>query len=451
MKYLSMVVMLTFLFIACKEDNPDDAPIESESVAKVNSCEGCHTNYEHLKDVYTPDPPSTGGGGCGGDAPHYEPYDRVYLGGSGYETFKVTMHGRMECVKCHNGVDGTDDKELAHSGDFIKHPSKQSQEKCAGCHEQIVQRTTNSLHEQGWGQKRMVVIRGGYGTHPTDFDNLPEEMKEGYDVNCGKCHGTCGDCHVVRPSAGGGGLSNGHNFNRTPDMLNVCVACHVSRGGHAYLGQAVGTVPDVHLTKAGFVCIDCHSKNEIHGTGEIKETRYAMPTLPKCEYCHQNVEESNDYHVQHINTFNCNACHSQDYNNCGSCHIHGAGARIPAHQKFKIGINPIPELRPYKLATLRQSLSAPDSWKEYGVDNLANFDAFPTYKYTTPHNIIKWTVRTQVEEGKACYDACHIIKEEDVYRNKEYYLFESDLKDFEINATKHLCVDGKLPASWGVN
>ena len=41
------------------------------------------------------------------------------------------------------------------------------------------------------------------------------------------------------------------------------------------------------------------------------------------------------------------------------------------------------------MATLRQSLMAPDSWDQYGVANLANFDVRPTYKYTTPHNIIK--------------------------------------------------------------
>jgi thiosulfate/3-mercaptopyruvate sulfurtransferase len=446
---ISAALILGFI-IGCSDTNNNEGPVDAVNLAKVNSCEGCHTNYDHLKDVYTPDPPSTGGGGCGGDAPHYEPYDRVYLGGDGYEIFKVSMHGRMGCVKCHNGVDGTDNKEVAHSGEFIKRPSKESRVKCAGCHEQIVQRTTNSLHEQGWGQKRMVVVRGGYGTVPTEFANLPQHLKEGYDANCGSCHGTCGDCHIVRPNAGGGGLANGHNFKKTPDMLNTCVTCHVSRGGHAYPGQAVGTKPDVHLIKAGFTCLNCHSKNEIHGTGEIKETRNDMPSLPKCEYCHPDIANSNTFHTKHLDTFNCYTCHSQDYNNCGSCHIHGEGARIPSHQKFKIGMNPIPELRPYKFATLRQSLMAPDSWKEYDVPVLSNFDAFPTYKYTTPHNIIRWTSHTEVGEGKACYDACHIIAEGDSLRNKELYLFESDLEEWEKSADQGIIVDGKLPANWGL-
>ncbi len=454
MKYIQRFLLLaTVIFFAaiigCSDSKDDEDPITAGELAKVNSCEGCHTNYDHLKDVYTPDPPSTGGHGCGGDAPHYEPYDRVYLGGDGYEIFKASMHGRMDCVECHNGVDGTDDKDVAHSGDFIRHPSLHAQDKCADCHEQIVERTTNSLHEQGWGQKRMVVVRGGYGTHPTDFDQIPDELKEGYNANCATCHGTCGECHIVRPTAGGGGLVSGHNFIKTPDMLNTCITCHVSRGGHAYLGQAVGTKPDVHLTKAGFTCMNCHSKNEVHGTGEIKETRYEMPSLPKCENCHSGLAEANIFHEKHLDTFNCYACHSQDYNNCGSCHI-GEGARIASHQKFKIGMNPIPDLKPYKFATLRQSLMAPDSWQDYGVADLANFEAFPTYKYTTPHNILRWTSRTEVADGKACYDACHIIAEGDSLRNKKLYLFESDLEDWEKAADQGIIVDGKLPSSWGL-
>ena len=62
---------------------------------EANSCEGCHTDYDRLIAVHSPDtaPPV---GGCGGDAPHYEPYDRVYLGGEGYEAFKAS--GRSESV-----------------------------------------------------------------------------------------------------------------------------------------------------------------------------------------------------------------------------------------------------------------------------------------------------------------------------------------------------------------
>ena len=454
---IALVILIAFIFAGCAEENTDDTTTEPTTNLKVNSCVGCHTNYEHLKEVYTPDPPSSGGHGCGGDAPHYEPYDRVYLSGNGYEEFKSSIHGQISCVTCHNGVDGTDDKETAHSGDFLAKPSLESTEKCGSCHPNIVNRAVNSLHEQGWGQKNMVVRRSGYGEGPTDFNKLPEEVQDGYNHNCKTCHGTCGDCHVIRPKVKGGGLSKGHSFIKTPDMREVCTGCHVSRGGHAYFGVAAGTQPDVHLTEAGFTCLNCHTQNEIHGDGNIYDIRFKMPLLPKCENCHSGIENANLYHTTHINTFNCYACHSQDYNNCGSCHIGSdEGARIASHMKFKIAMNPIPDIKPYKLSTVREALSAPDSWQDYGIQTLSNFAVAPTYKYTTPHNILRWNQRTLVDtiydaSQPECAQACHIIKTaEGEYRNKEFYLFESDLYEWEIEADRDIVVDGKLPESWNV-
>lgn len=444
--------LLSTFFWGCKEKETED-PItpEYEVVKSVASCEGCHTDYATLKKVYTPDPPSEGGAGCGGETPHFEPYDRVYLGGEGYSEFKRDVHGKIPCVNCHNGVDKTSDKALAHSNNFIKKPSHYAEQKCAGCHAEIYFKTKNSIHEQGWGQKSMVALRSGLANVPSGFDQLTDAMKNGYKINCAKCHASCGECHVSRPAAGGGGLAKGHAFTKTPDMRDVCVTCHVSRGGHAYFGQAIGTVPDVHLTKKQFTCMNCHSKDEVHGDGNIYDQRYKMKLLPKCENCHTGVANSNQYHVKHISTFSCNTCHSQDYNNCGSCHIGGEGARIPSYQGFKIGMNPIPETKPFKYALLRRSLTAPDSWSNYGTASLAKFDVKPTYKYTTPHNIIRWTTRTTVAAGKACYDACHIIKNADgTYRNKDLYLFKNELKSWEITATQSITVDNKLPLKWDV-
>ncbi len=437
----TLIVISLFVFSGCKEDNKN--PTENIVSADKASCEGCHTDYALLKTVYSPDTTSAGGG-CGGEIPHIEPFDRVYMGGTGYSEFKLSYHGKMNCVDCHNGIDKTGDKKTAHSGDFISHPSTHADEKCANCHPDIVARTKNSIHEQGWGQKSMVYTR--YGV--SNFDQLPEELKAGYKTNCAKCHGTCGDCHVNRPKAGGGGLYKGHKFSKTPDMTDNCIACHISRGGHAYLGVGAGTIPDVHFTKAGYKCTTCHKGNEVHGDGNIYDQRYKMPLMPECTNCHAGLQTVNTYHQMHYNTFSCNTCHSQDYNNCGSCHVGGDGARIPSYLGYKIGMNPIPETKNYKLALLRRSLTAPDTWSQYGVLNLAQFDAKPTFKYTTPHNIKRWTVRTQVDAGKACYDKCHIIKEGTSYRNKELYLFRSDLQDWEINADLGIIVDGRLPSGW---
>lgn len=458
---LFVASVLSFLFIiACSEKKNVNQVVTPQAENSVESCVSCHTDYELLKTVYTPDPPVVGGGGCGGDAPHIEPYDRVFMGGDGYTLFKNSTHGRLGCVSCHNGDGSSSEKGVAHSGNFIAKPSHKASEKCGACHASIVNGATNSLHEQGWGQKSMVVLRSGLDNVPTGFDQLSAQMKDGYEHNCASCHASCGDCHVNRPHAGGGGLYKGHSFQKTPDMRDHCTTCHVSRGGHAYFGVAIGTVPDVHLTKAGFTCMNCHNKNEIHGDGNIYDQRYKMPLKPECDDCHANVATANPFHTKHIDTFSCNVCHSQDYNNCGSCHVGAEGARIASHQKFKIGMNPLTETKAkYKFALLRESPMAPDSWDNYGTPILSNFDVRPTYKYTTPHNIIKITTRTGYKDSTTgnwvvfsnCTEGCHISKNsDDTFKNKELYLFDEDLLDWEKAASQGVIVDGKLPSSWGL-
>lgn len=445
---LSLALIATLgVFAGCSDD--DDNP--SDNTASVKSCEGCHTNYDHLKLVHTPDT-EIPAGGCGGAPPYYEPFDRVFMdkNSAAFKEFKESDHGKMKCTDCHNGTDGTDDKAVAHGGNFIKHPSDNAVEKCGTCHSDVSHKQALNLH-QGWGQKRKVCQRSGKAS-ADDFESLPEKQRKGYEKNCAICHASCGDCHVNRPNAGGGGLAAMHKFTEKPDMLNTCIACHSSRGGHAYLGVATGTKPDVHLTKANMTCTSCHSKDEIHGSGAKVEQRYAYDKLPKCENCHPNVATSNDYHGTHINDFNCQVCHSQEYNSCGSCHIGGEGARIHSYQDFKIALNPIPTVKTkYKKLTLvRRNLAAPDNWSLWDLPEYANFAAHPTYNFTTPHNISRWTKRTEVVTGKGCGYNCHIRKEGDIYVNKNYYLFDSDLLDWERSATQKICVDGKLPSSWGL-
>jgi thiosulfate/3-mercaptopyruvate sulfurtransferase len=308
----------------------------------------------------------------------------------------------------------------------------------------------------------MVCQRAGLGNVPDGFDALGQTMKDGYNENCGKCHATCGDCHVNRPKAGGGGLYQAHDFFKTPNLVDHCTTCHTSRGGHAYFGVGAGTVPDVHLTEAGYNCMNCHTKHEIHGDGNLYDQRYKYPELPKCTNCHSNVNASNQFHTAHMNTFSCYTCHSQDYNNCGKCHIGSTeGALIHSYQGYKIGMNPIPTTKPqYKYSLLRRSLMYPESWQNYGIALLSNFSVAPTYKYTTPHNIIKITDRTGYKDSTGtwqtytnCAEGCHISKNPDgSYNNKELYLFDSDnTETWEKSSNGNIIVDGKLPASWQVN
>jgi hypothetical protein len=97
---------------------------------------------------------------------------------------------------------------------------------------------------------------------------------------------------------------------------------------------------------------------------------------------------------------------------------------------------------------VRRTLAAPDNWEAYGVEDYSNFDAFPTYNYTTPHNIQLWTKRTEVAEGASCYASCHISNQDGTLINKDLYLFEDNLLEWELDATRPIVVDGELPAEW---
>ena len=439
-----LALALPALGLAGCDEGGGDTPIDPvDPNAAIASCEGCHTDYEVLKQIATPDtvtPPE----GCSGPPPHVEPYDRVAMDGEGFAAFKASTHGSLGCTTCHGGVDSTSDKTLAHSADFVKHPSKSNLETCSGCHASIVDGFENSLHFEGWGQKNSQMKRYGVAS----FEELPEGIRHGYQGNCETCHASCGSCHVNRPSAGGGGLLNAHSFE-APDMRDQCTACHSSRGGHAYYGVGTGTQPDVHLTAAGYTCTSCHGMGELHNEGgAVHEHRFQVEALPECTSCHVDIAADNRYHRQHIDDFNCHTCHSQDYNTCGSCHVAGEGARIHAHQSFKIALNPIPDEKPYKYATVRRTPAAPDSWSVFGIEDLESFDAKTTFNYTTPHNIQRWTSRT--DGAESCYANCHLIQEGDTYRNRHLYLFSSDfLLDWEVSSNQSIVVDGQLPATWG--
>ena len=441
---LAVFVMLLVAGIGCTNYQVPGSGGSGEISA--NSCEGCHTDYDRLMAVYSPDTAAPVGG-CGGDAPHYEPYDRVYLGGEGYDDFKASGHYPVGCTGCHNGVGNTGDKSEAHSGDWISSPSMAHQEKCITCHEALSDDFLSSIHN-GTGQKRKVTMRSGLAG-PEEFDQLPAHQIEGYTQKCAVCHGTCGNCHVVRPLIAGGGLSDGHKFNKTPDWYNICVSCHVSRGGHAFLGVSPETEPDYHRDELDFDCLSCHDGHELHGDGQPVEQRYAYTELPTCEGCHEDLESANSYHSMHYNDFQCQICHSQDYNSCGACHVADGHADYGPYMDFKIAMNTIPDIKEHKLALVRRTLAHPENWTGFGEDlEYSNFEEFPTYNYTTPHNILKKTLRTDVEDGARCSSNCHIRNEGGTLINTEFYLWKDSLEAYEVEATQAYTVDGQLPGYW---
>lgn len=316
------------------------------------------------------------------------------------EAFMDTTHGSIPCTDCHGGDPSSSEKDAAHAG-VTRDPSVSADQTCAECHAEIVEDASHALHASLEGMETMIEARLG-----SPMEDHPE-LVEGYNAKCASCHATCGQCHVSRPETVEGGFVDGHVFQRTPDMLNQCTACHGSRIGDEFRGvhrdQIEGYSGDVHYL-SGKRCDHCHGSDGIHQSDA--EVRHAESDLPRCEDCHAATVTANDWHRQHWDDLSCQVCHAQEYKACASCHVPD-GLDEDSWLTFKIGRNPIPDERRWAYVTLRHVPVAPDTYEAWGVDDLPEFEAAPTWKYAAPHNIVRVSSRTTVEKDAECGDACH--------------------------------------------
>ena len=168
--------------------------------------------------------------------------------------------------------------------------------------------------------------------------------------------------------------------------------------------------------------------------------------MPRCEDCHSGLDDANDYHSQHMTDMACQVCHSQTYKSCNACHT-GEGITGTSYASFKIGKNPIPELRDHEYALLRHVPLAEDTYADWGVPESPGFSSVPTWKYTTPHNIRLRTARTDTTGGRNCFEACHNTEN----GTDGFFLRAADLEglpDAERQANQALIVPDGNPFGW---
>lgn len=369
-----------------------------------------------------------------------EPWEKVLVDG---ELFPAEVHGQVACADCHAGQN-TPDKFEAHVG-LIENPSENPVESCGECHPDVVATHDNNLHSSLAGYWTVLDAR----TLPEDHETI-EGM---FSNHCSTCHATCGECHVSQPNLVGGGLIEGHLFNETPSMTRNCTACHGSRVGNEYLGKHEDLRPDVHFSQGRMSCVDCHSGHEMHGAPEDcadchtgpeaqqvapADHRYDGVQTPRCETCHVTVaigQDDIEMHQEHAGDLSCQVCHSVSYTSCDGCHVQISEttgnpfyATDGSYFTFMIGKNPLESYdRPYEYVTLRHVPVAGDSFAYYGEDLLANFNALPTWTYTTPHNIQRNTPQTE-----SC-DACH--------GNADLFLTVDKVYPEEVEANLPVIVD----------
>ena len=339
------------------------------------------------------------------------------------ESFLSSTHGQLGCVACHQGDPAAQDKETAHVG-LVAAPSDSVDRFCGSCHGDIMEKFKNSLHATQAGYYKQIEKRLGY-----DVSTDPQIVQH-FNKECGKCHASCGQCHVSRPVSVRGGFVDGHNFMKEPSMRDNCTACHGSRVGAEYFGENEGIKADVHWIPNVKRCTFCHSDEAMHASSPGAAHRYEDADMVRCEDCHEDAKAANLFHNMHWGSLSCQVCHAQPYKNCNGCHTGGAGITGSSYMAFKIAKNPIPsERRPYKIVTVRHIPIARDTYASWGITDLPNYDVEPTWKYTSPHNIQRWTPQTDQEGASFCAEKCH---------NSEFYLTIEDLDPDEVEANKNI-------------
>jgi len=253
------------------------------------------------------------------------------------------LHGQLECVSCHKGINTLADKDSSHRG-LVKIPGNMvdAQETCVVCHAEAVERINQSL---------MTTNSGIIAVDKYIFSELssPDSMMKINDVKhsmadehlrtlCLRCHlgndknnyapvdeltrgGGCNACHLNYSQEAKKQLSNYLVHNELPTVhpsldLQIsddhCFGCH-SRSGristnyqgfHETLLKANEVSnwdtfkqlkdervfkyikEDIHHER-GLACIDCHGYEDVMGDGNSYSHKEEAVKI-SCEDCHDH-------------------------------------------------------------------------------------------------------------------------------------------------------------------
>ena len=358
-----------------------------------------------------------------------EAWEKVFVDSE----FLANVHNVQNCIGCHGGVAEVDDMEAAHEG-VARDPLEDSERACSVCHTESAQVVATSLHQNLTGFITALTARGADFTDP--------HMAEAFDNHCNGCHTNCGQCHVSRPTAMGGGLLKEHAVKKIASMTDTCMACHGARVSNEYLGKNEGVEGSVHWLEGGMPCFECHDRGHYHGDGTEYAHRYEGAPSVNCLECHEEVaSDQNEIkeHTLHAGKVACEVCHvSGPYKSCYNCHVAVDDQGLSyftaddSQLTFEIGRNPNKsEDRPWDYVLVRHVPVVPDTFAFYGDDILSTFDNAPTWKYTTPHNIQRVTA-----QNESC-DSCH--------GNADLFLTADDVGPDELAANADVIVEDVPP------
>jgi thiosulfate/3-mercaptopyruvate sulfurtransferase len=306
------------------------------------------------------------------------------------EAFLNTAHGKIACSKCHQGDPRAETPEAAHQG-MIKDPSLAgAQENCGPCHPEITRTASHSSHAAMESSLSSLRAR----CTPEQWQALNNTGAIGQQ--CATCHASsCGSCHVSRPRVNGGGLVAGHLFQRRPDYVTQCAACHDKPIVDDFTGQL--SRGDVHYL-AGKVCVDCHGAQEAHAAAPTAGNRFTQADRVRCTNCHGELATSKSCtNALHQEKVDCTVCHSQPYDNCTSCHMGVDDEELVYSQSnrprkgFKIGLNPAVGKGEPRFVLVREVPVQADSFNPYLPQPLKELRPGATFKRSAVHNIQRQT------------------------------------------------------------
>ncbi|MFH1117502.1 MAG: hypothetical protein V1792_26580 [Pseudomonadota bacterium] len=245
----------------------------------------------------------------------------------------------LPCIKCHGGNPEVEDEEAAHKG-LIKDPGDLlvSERTCGTCHPEEVRRVNSS--SMALAPRMINHTRFAFGAQkspeiayavtetgklkqvpsPSISKNLGDDLLR---RSCLRCHlhtsGSqrwgehrgkgCSACHTAYPNSRDG-RPRQHAIVRSTGVT-ACLKCHnanhvgadyvglyekdFQRGFHSPFvrGRQAPTIygaehhrlsADVHF-RAGMMCADCHTLDEIHGTGKLPASPSNGVKI-SCEGCH---------------------------------------------------------------------------------------------------------------------------------------------------------------------
>lgn len=370
------------------------------------------------------------------------------------DIWPTAAHERTECVDCHRGQAQASEETAAHRG-MLASPGQQKGAGCGGadCHQGELKHLGNNRMMKVPGM--LAITAKAFGERPAaSVEELKNQGHQGYLRKlCVSCHlgsalvserprtywrgGGCLACHLGPKQKGK------HRALDLPRSNQRCFGCH-SRSGrismnYAGLAELEASRPgvlrlsdgrpvtkrpaDVH-SKAGMLCVDCHTTRGVMGDGTLRPR--GEQTEINCLDCHDQARKppfkakkyGSDlsrlrqkgarrfinlkgrgglYAVPLVNgaahpdgdhrRLSCEACHAQWAPQCYGCHV---------------------QYEPNKTQWdhLKQA-PTPGRWKETGWDYRARLPSLGVYKGRIQPFVpgMNWTLDAPGNQRQASYYA----------------------------------------------